>query len=361
MKVYLFDLVPYGHQFTEFKDLPYPLPGRYFKPEVASRNYAEHLEAWTLMDRLGFDGVGFNEHHTTPHGMMNSPNIMVAAAAQHTKNLKFVILGHLLPMHNPLRIAEETAMVDHLSQGRVIVGLARGAPREYHVFSMKAAGARARFEESFTIIMKAWTEETFHHHGQFWSFEEVSIWPRPLQQPFPEIWIPVTGTKETLDWAGARNFSIVLPEFARGVIEDIVGYYAKAVARSGHKISPDRMTLFADAWVADSRAQAIEQYGPYYCYFQNMLFGHGNSQALSRLGSARNPASYDYVRPENRAGFGGERVKAGPFTMADVEKRVAERAAWGSPKEVIERLIDEAEHAGVNGVPLERQSRRHAA
>ena len=92
-----------------------------------------------------------------------------------------------------------------------------------------------------------------------------------------------------------------------------------------------------------------------------MLFGHGNGQALSRLGSARNPASYDYVRPENRAGFGGERVKAGPFTMADVEKRVAERAAWGSPKEVIERLIDEAEHAGVNGVLLERQSRRHAA
>ncbi len=83
-----------------------------------------------------------------------------------------------------------------------------------------------------------------------------------------------------------------------------------------------------------------------------MLFGHGNSTALSRLGSARNPASYDYVRPENRAGVGADRVKTAAFTLADVEKRVADRAAWGSAKEVAERLIDEAEHGGVNNVLL---------
>src|SRR5215471_12063368 len=161
MKAYLFDLVPYGHHFKEFQDLPYPLPGRYFDAKTAQKTYAEHIEAWKLMDRLGFDGVGFNEHHTTPHGLMNSPNIMIATAAQHTKNLKFVVMGHLLPMHNPLRIAEETAMVDILSNGRVIAGLARGAPREYHVFSMPAAEARARFEEAHDIIIKAWTEEQF--------------------------------------------------------------------------------------------------------------------------------------------------------------------------------------------------------
>jgi alkanesulfonate monooxygenase SsuD/methylene tetrahydromethanopterin reductase-like flavin-dependent oxidoreductase (luciferase family) len=352
MKVYLFDLVPYGHHFTQFQDLPYPLPGKYFDPAIAQRNYAEHIEAWKEMDRLDFDGVGFNEHHTTPHGLMNSPNVMVAAAAQHTKNLKFVIMGHLLPMHNPLRIAEETAMVDILSNGRVIAGLARGAPREYHVFSMQAAEARARFEESHDIIMKAWTEEQFSYEGKYWSFKDVAIWPRPLQQPHPPVWIPVTGTKETLDWAGQRNYPIVLPEFSRGLIEDVVGYYAKAVARAGHRVTPDQLTLFADAWVADSKAKAIAEYGPYYVYFQNMLFGHGNSTALSRLGSARNPASYDYVRPENRAGVGADRVKTAAFTMTDVEKRVADRAAWGSPKEVAERLIDEAEHAGVNNVLL---------
>ncbi len=352
MKVYLFDLVPYPEHFREFQDLPYPLPGRYFKPELAQRAYAEHIEAWKLMDQLGFDGVGFNEHHTTPHGLMNSPNMMVAAASQHTKNLKFVIMGHLRPMHNPLRIAEETAMADILSNGRVIAGLARGAPREYHVFSMPTSEARARFEEAHDIIMKAWTEESFSHEGKFWSFKDISIWPRPLQQPHPPVWIPVTGTKETLDWAGARNYPIVLPELARGVIEDLIGYYAQAVARGGNRISPDQMTLFADAFVSGSRAQAVAEYGPYYVYFQNVLFGHGNSTALSRLGSARNPASFDYIRPENRAALGGERVKTQAFTLADAEKRAQTRAAWGAPQEVIERLIEEAEHAGVNSVLL---------
>ena len=352
MKIYLFDLVPYGEQFKDLTDLPYPLPGKYFRPEVANRTYKEHFQAWQLMEDLGFDGVGFNEHHTTPHGLMNSPNMMIAAASQRTKKLKFFVMGHLLPMHNPLRIAEETAMADQLSDGRVIVGLARGAPREYHVFSMPVNEARERFEESHDIIMKAWTQETFSHEGKYWSFKDLSIWPKPFQQPHPPIWIPVTGSKETLDWAADRNYPIVLPEFARGIIEDVIGYYAKALGRKGHKAQPDNMMLFADAFVAESQAKAVEEFGPYYCYFQNMLFGHGNAMALSRLGSARNPSSYDYIRPENKALLAGDRVKTGVFTMDDVKKRVAERTAWGSPKEVIERIIDEAEHAGVNNMLL---------
>jgi alkanesulfonate monooxygenase SsuD/methylene tetrahydromethanopterin reductase-like flavin-dependent oxidoreductase (luciferase family) len=352
MKVFLFDLVPYDEHFDQFTDLPYPLPGKYFKPEVARQTYQNHIEAWKLMDQLGFDGVGFNEHHTTPHGLMNSPNMMIAVASQHTKNLKFVVMGHLLPMHNPLLVAEETAMADILSNGRVIAGFARGAPREYHVFSMPAAEARARFEESFEIIMKAWTEESFSYEGQFWSFKDISIWPRPMQQPHPPVWIPVTGSKETLDWAGERGFPIALPEFSRGLIEDIVGYYSRAMARKGHRVTPDHMTLFADAYVADSREKAIAEYGPYYVYFQNTLFGHGNSVALARLGSARNAASFDYVRPENKAALAGDRVKTKAFTIEDAAARVADRTAWGSPKEVIERLIDEGEHAGANNLLL---------
>jgi len=308
MKVFLFDLVPYAHQFTEFTDLPYPLPGKHFDPKIAHKTYQEHIEAWKLMDELGFDGVGFNEHHTTPHSLMNSPNMLIAVAAQHTKRLKFVVMGYLLPMHDPLLVAEETAMADQISGGRVIAGLARGAPREYHVFSMPAQEARARFEESYEIIMKAWTQESFSHEGKFWKYKDISLWPKPYQQPHPPIWIPVTGSKETLDWAGSRNYPIALPEFSKGLIEDIIGYYAKAVAKTGNKVTPDQITLFADAYVADSRAAAIKEYGPYYVYFQNMLFGHGNSVALARLGSARNATSYDYVRPENRGPLMNERA-----------------------------------------------------
>ena len=109
MKVFVFDLLAYGEQLDHLKtgsELPYPLSNRYFKSDVAVRTYAEHLEAWEEMDKLGYDGVGFNEHHCSPYGLMNSPNLMAAAAAQRTKKLKLLIYGNLLPLHEPLRLAE---------------------------------------------------------------------------------------------------------------------------------------------------------------------------------------------------------------------------------------------------------------
>ena len=87
---------------------------------------------------FGYDGVGFNEHHCSPYGLMNSPNLMAAAAAQRTKRLKLLIYGNLLPLHEPLRLAEELAMIDCLSNGRLISGFARGIPREYQVHNVQA-------------------------------------------------------------------------------------------------------------------------------------------------------------------------------------------------------------------------------
>ena len=126
MKVIVFDLVAYGEQLDPLRtgnELPYPLPKSHVKPEVAVRTYAEHLEAWEEMDRLGYDGVGFNEHHCSPYGLMNSPNLMATAAAQRTKKLILLIYGNLLPLHEPLRLAEELAMIDCLSNGRLISGV----------------------------------------------------------------------------------------------------------------------------------------------------------------------------------------------------------------------------------------------
>jgi len=158
VKVFIFDLLPYGKHFDQYKQskyLPYPLPSDHYDREVAARTYEEHLLCWEEMDKLGYDGVGLNEHHTTPHGMMNSPNMMAAVGAQRTKKLKFLMLGNLVPLHNPLRIAEELAMADTLSRGRILSGFARGVPREYNVYRVPMAESRARFEEAVNIILKA--------------------------------------------------------------------------------------------------------------------------------------------------------------------------------------------------------------
>ena len=214
MKVFLFDLMAYGGHFEDAKAaklLPYPLPGHRFDREIGARTFEEHLEAWAEMDRLGFDGVGLNEHHTTAHSLMNSPNMMAAAGAQRTRNLKFLLLGNLLPLHNPLRIAEELAMADCMSRGRILSGFARGVPREYNVYGVPMAESRARFEEAVDIILKAWTEDSFSYEGKFWSFKDISIWPRPFTRPHPPVWVPFTGSKETIEWAGKHNFNAVIP------------------------------------------------------------------------------------------------------------------------------------------------------
>jgi alkanesulfonate monooxygenase SsuD/methylene tetrahydromethanopterin reductase-like flavin-dependent oxidoreductase (luciferase family) len=100
MQVFGFDLLPYPEHLDHLKvdgELPYPLPKRHFRPDLAVQNYRDHLDAWVRMEELGFDGIGFNEHHTSPYGLMSSPNLMAASAAQRTQRIKLLIYGNLLP------------------------------------------------------------------------------------------------------------------------------------------------------------------------------------------------------------------------------------------------------------------------
>jgi alkanesulfonate monooxygenase SsuD/methylene tetrahydromethanopterin reductase-like flavin-dependent oxidoreductase (luciferase family) len=361
MKVYVFDLLAYGRQFDEFRAdrlIPYPLPGKYYDREIAARTYDEHLEVWREMDQLGFDGVGLNEHHTTPHGLMNSPNMMAAVAAQHTKNLKFLILGNLIPLHNPLRIAEELAMADVLSRGRVLSGFARGVPREYKVYRVPMSESRARFEEAFDIIMKAWTQDTFSHEGKFWNYKDVSIWPRPYQQPHPPVWVPFTGSKETIEWAGKHNLSCVIHHQTQGLTEDIVGHFAKSLAKNGHRITPEHICVVADAYVAESRAKALEEYGPSYLYFNQTLWHHGSLQEKNaptpKDAGFVSSSSFDYIRPENMAAAQLDRNKLRQMEMKDVEqKALSGELGWGPAREVTERLIEAAEVTGAGSILLQ--------
>jgi alkanesulfonate monooxygenase SsuD/methylene tetrahydromethanopterin reductase-like flavin-dependent oxidoreductase (luciferase family) len=359
VKVFVFDLLAYANHFENYKRdkfIPYPLPREHFDPQIGALTYEQHLQAWEEMDRLGFDGVGLNEHHTTPHGMMNSPNMMAAAAAQRTKKLKFLILGNLLPIHNPLRIAEELAMADCISHGRILSGFARGVPREYNVYNISMAESRARFEEAVEVILRAWTEPQFSHQGKYWRFQDIAIWPRPYQQPHPPVWIPFTGSKETIEWAGKHNFSAVLPDFKRGLTEDIVGYFAKQLAKNGHQITPEHLCFFTDAWVADDTAAALKEYGPYYFYFVHTLWHHGSTkekEAAVKTSGYISQSSFDYVRPENRSAAGLDREKMKAMTVADVEKRIEDGLlAFGNAKHVTDKLIGDAERYGANSLLL---------
>jgi alkanesulfonate monooxygenase SsuD/methylene tetrahydromethanopterin reductase-like flavin-dependent oxidoreductase (luciferase family) len=357
MKVFVFDLLPYGEHLDDLEHgsaLPYPLGKKYFKPEAAVKTYAEHLDAWEELDRLGYDGVGFNEHHTSPYGLMNSPNLMAAAASQRTKKLKLLIYGNLLPLHQPLRLAEELAMIDCLSNGRLIAGVARGIPREYAVHNIPMAESRARFEEAFDIVTRAWTDDVLNYEGKFHTYHDVAIWPRPVQQPHPPIWTPITTSKESIEWAARNNIPITPGESgARGLQADIIRYYAKCLAQHGHSITPGHLSIAQSAYVADSKAQAVKEAGPYQLYFNRTLFSHGNvtETALQRQTGYVSDSSLDYVRPENMHEAARLRENFRNMTMADVAKR-AETMPWGTAEEVAERIIEVANRTGAGTVHL---------
>src|SRR5205823_3269893 len=288
MKVFVFDLLAYDANLDHLKEggpeLPYPLPKRHFDAATAERTYEEHLDAWEALDRFGYDGVGFNEHHCSPYGLMNSPNLMAASAAQRTKRLKLLIYGNLLPVHQPLRLAEELAMLDCLSKGRLISGFARGIPREYQVHNVPLAESRARFEEAYEIIRRAWTEEVFSYEGQFWQYHDVALWPRPVQQPHPPVWVPVTASKETIEWAGKHNIPITPGASPhRGVREDVIRFYARNL--------------------------------------EHVKFVSGSRERYRGL------------------------------TLEGIREQ-AEYMPWGTPDEVVERIISAADHAGANQITV---------
>jgi alkanesulfonate monooxygenase SsuD/methylene tetrahydromethanopterin reductase-like flavin-dependent oxidoreductase (luciferase family) len=356
MEVVVFDLVPYSARvdhLAEGSELPWPLERRHFDPAVAVQTYADHLQAWELMDELGYGGVGFNEHHTSPYGLMNSPNLLAAAAAQRTRRLKLHIYANLLPLHEPLRVAEELAMLDCMSDGRVVAGFARGIPREHTVYGVPMAESRARFEEAYEIIRTLWTEEVASYEGKFWSYRDVAMWPRPVQQPHPPTWVPVTSSKETIEWAGRNNVAITPGLGHPGLRDDVLRYYAKCLSEAGHTLTPGHVHLSVEAYVADDKAQAVREAGPHLQYFYRTLFSHGNE---TEVGAQRktgyvSESSLDYVRPENLAAARRSKTDFRNMTMADIE-RAAENWAWGSPEEVRDRILGHARQAGAGKVLL---------
>lgn len=248
-------------------------------------------------------------------------------------------------------------MADLLSRGRVLSGFARGAPREYGVYGVPMSESRARFDEALEVILKAWTQDVFSHQGRYWSYKDVAIWPRPYQEPHPPIWIPFTGSRETIERAAAGDFGATIHQAHRGVTEDMLAHFARSLAQHGHRLRSEKLCVFLDAWVADDAAQAMEQYAPYFLYFNQVLWHHGSSAP----GQQANPAasgyigssSHDYLRPENRPHVGLDREKIRQTSRADVEAKVKEgELAFGSAKEVTERLIEKAEEVGADKLLL---------
>ncbi len=234
----------------------WPASPEFCEPAVAQRSYARYLEMAEVAEALGFDWVSVSEHHYAPYQMTPNPMIMASAIIQRTSKVRVALLGPLVPLNNPVRLAEEVAMLDVLSGGRMEVLFLRGTPNEHKTYDTKAELTKKMTQEGIDLILKAWTsEKPFAWDGDQYQFNTVSIWPRITQQPHP----PVFGSGNSDDsvvFAASRRigiaFSFAPPEVVKGWIE----LYRAECAKAGWEPTPDHVIYRGIAYCAPTDAQA---------------------------------------------------------------------------------------------------------
>lgn len=272
MKVLIFHLMPYADLDMSFEGkyrAPWVvLPNTYFDPKKGHELYNRYLDELELAAELGFDGVSINEHHQNAYGIMPSPVVMAAALSRRIKTAKIAILGNAFGLRDhPLLLAEEHAMLDCITGGRLITGMVRGIGAEYYSFGANPAFSHARFQEAHELVVQAWTKPgPFAFEGKFYNFEYVNVWPRPFQQPHPPIWAPSTGSTETIEWAAHPSRKYVYLQ-AYSPIKSVVrylNYYREAAQRLyGYTASSEQIGWSVPVYVSDTDQKARDEAAPH--------------------------------------------------------------------------------------------------
>lgn len=345
MQFYCFHLTPWAY-------LPEDVPQRRnntwvsypnvrYDPELGHPLYNRYLDELELADQLGFDGVCVNEHHQNAYGNMPSPNIVAACLARRTVKTKLVILGNVLPLYDhPQRVAEEIAMLDVITKGRVISGMVVGNGMEYFSYNIDPTDARERFHEAHDLIVKAWTTEgPFSWQSKHYRFRHVNLWPKPYQKPHPPIWIPGSGSPETMQWVAKKRYTyMVRPTLAPFELRrQSAEFFRECCEKEGYTARSSQIGWGIGIYVAETDEQARREYEPHFWpYAQNLL---------------KTPASPG--RPPGHTprpmmlSIGQRRLNSHPgslITWDEVEKGGC--VIVGSPETVRQRLADYAKQVG---------------
>jgi alkanesulfonate monooxygenase SsuD/methylene tetrahydromethanopterin reductase-like flavin-dependent oxidoreductase (luciferase family) len=341
MKHFLFHLMPYQDlpaDFEKHHDSAWVwIPNELFDPKQAHRYYNDYLDQLVEAETLGFEGICVNEHHQNAYGLMPSPNIIASMVAARTRRIKIAVVGNALPLYDPpTRVAEEIAMLDVISGGRVISGQVIGGGPEYFSFSINPTEARTRFAEAHELIMRAWTQPgPFEFYGKHYKLRYVNTWPKPLQQPHPRVWIPGAGSLETMEFVAKRRYAYMgIPYFHIDFFKRNYATFRDCCEKEGYQAHPEQMGLLMPIYVAETDAQARREFEEHFWYFQKKLIP----------GLTLSPPGYTSVQSALRVAKAlrdGKTWISGCETWEDVEKGCF--AIVGSPETVAERII---EHAG---------------
>ena len=233
---------------------------RHFDPVAGSRLYNEYIEEYRLAEAVGFDGIMLNEHHNAPFCMQAKANIFASILAAITERVKIVILGNPLPLaENPVRLAEELAMIDMISKGRLVSGFVRGGGQEQLATGVNPAYNRERFEEAHDLVIRAWTEHgPFRWEGTHYQHRVVNPWALPLQKPHPRVWIPGVISKETVVWAARHRYPYIALNTTIEQTQRIWQLYDETAEEAGFQSGPEYHGYLKQVHVAETDERAVE-------------------------------------------------------------------------------------------------------
>lgn len=233
-------------------------------PAIAQASFAHSIAMARRADAHGFDWVSVSEHHYAPYILTPNPCVMAAALAQATSRAKIALLGPLVPLTNPVRLAEELAMVDMISGGRLIVLFLRGTPNEHRTYDSDAAATRGMTQEGIDLVRKAWTaQSSFAWAGEHYNFSTVSVWPRTVQQPHPPIY-GSGNSEESVRFAAERRMGIAFSFAPLDVVADWVKLYRAEAQNAGWEPSPEHVIYRGIAYAAPTDDQAMSDMGAYF-------------------------------------------------------------------------------------------------
>jgi alkanesulfonate monooxygenase SsuD/methylene tetrahydromethanopterin reductase-like flavin-dependent oxidoreductase (luciferase family) len=293
-------------------------PNENFSPQKAAELYSMYFEELQYCTEVGFDGIMINEHHNNPLNMMPSINVIGAILAKTTKRGKIVFLGNVLPIHdNPLRVAEEVAMIDIISGGRVVCGFVRGIGQETMATNVNPVHNRERFEEAHDLIIKAWTTPgPFRWEGKHYHFRVVNPWMVPMQKPHPPIWIPGVVSPESVAYAARHGYPYIALAPPLELAKEIYDLYADAAAEAGYTPTAQNRGFAVRVNVADSDERAYEE-GKNFYWQLGTSFGvtprHWQAPPgyQSRAASqSRRQAARDSIRASGGSGISYEEAQA---------------------------------------------------
>ncbi len=309
-------------------------PNKFFDPISGSRLYNERLTEYQYVEECGWDGIMLNEHHNAPFCMQAKCNIFATAIAATTKRVKIVTLGNPLPVaDNPVRLAEELAMIDLLSKGRLVPGIVRGGGVEAFASNTNPAFNRERFEEAHDLIIKTWTQPgPWRWEGNHYQFRVVNPWVVPMQKPHPRIWVPGVSSRETIVWCAQHGYPYIALNLPIAAGKEVWRLYDETAEKCGYQGGPEYRGYLLRVRVDETEEKAMRN-------VREFMWMQGEFTGLTHPVWAA-PSGYlgEWARrpmAELRAGY-RQKAKHERVTLEDQLRNLTLIA--GNPKQVVEKL-----------------------